>query len=180
MKCPKQEIQTAMLSCRLVKHSILQKILATSRVCVQNVCLNAGKIYIEDIMQHNLPEQILDKLNASSGKSGDDPAEQWNKQGSSAQPSKSKSKYLNPPNILSKPKNKMKAVTVKQDQRQRCTGVYLYMWCYVKMNYYRTILIILSDTIVINSLKNKSHYIFLPTPIQTQLEHFFFKILICS
>ena len=63
-------------------------------------------------MQQNLPEQILDKLNTSSGKSGDDPIEHWSKRDSSAGRSKSKSKYFNPPKKLTKPKSKMKMKTV--------------------------------------------------------------------
>ncbi|KAL7370083.1 hypothetical protein ABVT39_018583 [Epinephelus coioides] len=49
-------------------------------------------------MQQNLPEQILDKLNTSSGKSDNDPIEHWNKRDSSAGRSKSKSKYFSSPN----------------------------------------------------------------------------------
>ncbi|XP_034536572.1 uncharacterized protein LOC117810743 isoform X2 [Notolabrus celidotus] len=79
--------------------------------------------YIEHIMQQNLPEQILDKVSTSSGKSDDDPIEHWNKRDSSAGRSKSKSKYFNPPKKLTKSKSKMKTVTVQQDHRDKDTQV---------------------------------------------------------
>ena len=104
----------------LVKHSILQnkRYLRPAEFVSKMYASMQGR-YIEHIMQHNLPEEILDKLNTSSGKSGDDPIEHWNKRNSSARRSKSKSKYFNPPKKLTKPKSKMKAATVKQDHRDK-------------------------------------------------------------
>ncbi|XP_027888726.1 uncharacterized protein LOC114154119 isoform X2 [Xiphophorus couchianus] len=60
--------------------------------------------YVEHVMQHGLPDKLLDKTVRVLTKPADDPKEKWNKRESSAGQTKTKSKYFNPPKTLPNPR----------------------------------------------------------------------------
>ncbi|XP_038156924.1 uncharacterized protein LOC119793751 [Cyprinodon tularosa] len=134
MKLTDQRLKTRNTNCHvelwfgLVKHSILQKkrYLRPAEFVSKMYDSMQGR-YIEHIIQQNLPKQIFDKINASSGKSDDDPTEQWNKRDSSAGRPKSQSKYFNPPKKINKPKTKQKSNKVKEDHQDKDAQITL-LW----------------------------------------------------
>lgn len=78
--------------------------------------------YVEHIIQHSLPIEILDRNLQSSVVPEDDSEEQWCKRNSSSGSSKHKSKYFNPPTNLPNPKTKTKNKNKKKtkvEQNQR-------------------------------------------------------------
>lgn len=84
-------------------------------------------LYVEHIGQHNLPLQILDKNCPSSHRPDDGHVEQWNKRDSCTAQSKSRSKYLIPPEKLPNPRSphatKVKIRIVAQGQQDTETQV---------------------------------------------------------
>lgn len=88
----------------IVKHFILQKRKHLRPAEFINKMFNSlqGR-YVEHIVQHNLPIEILGK-HAEVSRPDDDHEEQWHKRDSSASSFKSKSKYFNPPQKIPQPK----------------------------------------------------------------------------
>ncbi|XP_060780100.1 uncharacterized protein LOC132888110 isoform X2 [Neoarius graeffei] len=91
----------------LVKHRILgKKTHLRPAEFISKMFTSVQGRYVEHLMQHSLPMEILGGNLRSCLKSEDDPEEQWSKRATSSGSSKRKSKYFNPPTQLPKPKGK--------------------------------------------------------------------------
>ncbi|XP_023197614.1 uncharacterized protein LOC111612128 isoform X1 [Xiphophorus maculatus] len=87
--------------------------------------------YVEHVMQHGLPDKLLDQTVRVLNKPADDPKEKWNKRESSAGQTKTKSKYFNPPKILPNPrtsKGPKKQITKAEDDNNNKESQLTLLW----------------------------------------------------